>query len=372
MRYMTEFVYAVISDVHLGHRKNTTAEIIKNLEAYVSKLPDDIQALFIAGDLYDRLLDNSMPDNIEIKMWMYRLLTWCDKRDVMLRILEGTPSHDWKQSSVVEAIAKIARVGVDVRHVVALSIEVLSNGISVLYVPDEWDVDPENTFSQVKDLMLEKGLSKVDIAVMHGQFTYQVPNAPATVPKHSEESYLDIVKHYVHIGHVHTHSYFDRIVAQGSFDRLAHGEEEPKGGVIARVYGDKHSYEFVENKGAMIFKTIQVRGSNLEEVIAYLDKQILKHKEGSHIRLKGSTDHTAFKYYDELKKRYALYNLLKKGDIEDEAVPIFVLEDEHHHFSITEENVEKLLRDCIVGKYTFSDKHWGRFEEYVDRYGRDQ
>lgn len=370
---MSELKYVIISDVHLGHRRNPTSRIIDNLKAFTDNLPKDLDIFFIAGDLFDRLLDNSMPDGIEISLWLHQLLLYCARHKIRLRILEGTPSHDWRQSSMVGSIHYISGVPVDVAYISTLHIEQIADlGINILYVPDEWDIDPGNTYKQIKGLMQELSLSQVDIAIMHGQFTYQIPNAPATIPRHSEELYLDIVKHYIHIGHIHTHSYFDRIIAQGSFDRLAHGEEEVKGGVYVSIrrsdgYTDK-SYTFIENPNALIFKTINVRGETLDDIVGYLDKQILKYPTGSYIRLKGKPGNATFRCYDEIKKRYALYVLTRLGDDADKplsTVSINTDDDTYNQLSITPDNIVTLLADSIKSKYTVSDAQWVHFHRYM-------
>lgn len=374
---MSELKYVVISDVHLGHRRNPTSRIIENLKAFTDNLPKGLDIFFIAGDLFDRLLDNSMPDGIEISLWLHHLLLYCAKHRIRLRILEGTPSHDWRQSSMIGSIRYISGVPVDVEYISALHIEKIDElGISILYVPDEWDVDPNNTYKQVKGLMHDLSLSQVDIAIMHGQFTYQIPNAPATVPRHSEDLYLGIVKHYIHIGHVHTHSYFDRIVAQGSFDRLAHGEEEPKGGVYVNIrrndsYVDR-SYTFIENPNALIFKTINVRGESLDDIVGYLDKQILRYPTGSYIRLKGKPGNATFRSFDEIKKRYALYVLSRVGDDVDKplaTVSIDKDDDNHNQLSITPDNIVTLLADSIKSKYNVTDAQWMFFHKCMSELG---
>jgi hypothetical protein len=261
---------------------------------------------------------------------------------------------------------------VDVDYISTLHIEQMADlGVNVLYIPDEWDIDPGNTYKQVKGLMQELSLSQVDIAIMHGQFTYQIPNAPATIPRHSEELYLGIVKHYIHIGHIHTHSYFDRIIAQGSFDRLAHGEEEAKGGVYVCIRGNNgyvdKSYTFIENPNALIFKTINVRGESLDDVVGYLDKQILKYPIGSYIRLKGKPGNTTFRSFDEIRKRYALYTLSRLGDNDDKSLSVITIDtnDSYNQLSITPDNITMLLADSIKSKYTVSDVQWVYFHKYM-------
>jgi len=362
--------YAVLSDVHLGHRRNPSTAIIENLKKVLGQLTSQrLDVLFIAGDLFDRLLDNSMPDKRDINLWIYWLLKYCHLHHVKLRVLEGTPSHDWKQSTNIDIIRQISGLELDYAYVPALHIEHLSDlGLYVLYVPDEWNETTTETFQQVQSLMAEAGISQVDIAIMHGQFNYQIRQAPASIPRHQEDDYLGIVRHYIHIGHVHTHTVNERIIAQGSFDRLSHGEEEPKGLVWAEVRSDgTRQYHFIENTEAMIFKTVQLKGEDIQDIMAYLDKRILKYRPGSFIRLKGRKDHPGFSYYEELKKRYALYSLTKQGEELEttQVVDIGVLND-YQSFSITTDNVRGLLSDNIRARYEFHDQHWTYMHGVLD------
>ena len=99
---------------------------------------------------------------------------------------------------------------------------------------------------------------EVDIAIMHGQFHYQFPRIKLD-SSHDEQEYLNMVKHYIHIGHIHTHSSYDRIIAQGSFDRIAHGEEENKGCVVAKIdttNRENDEWMFLVNDKAMRFITL--------------------------------------------------------------------------------------------------------------------
>ena len=369
MKSTIDVDYIVLSDVHLGHKRTPTAHIIDNLKATVGPLfKNKLDIIFIAGDLFDRLLDKSMDDVSDIDKWLFWLFYNCQQHSVKLRILEGTPSHDWKQSRHIKTILDISCLSVDFQYISALSIEIMEDlGISILYVPDEWNESTEETLTQVKGLLADNHLNTVDIAIMHGQFAYQIPQAPATIPRHSELDYLSIVKHFIHIGHVHSFSVFERIIAQGSLDRLAHGEEEPKGLVWAHITNNDRSFHFIENKNAMIYKTINLRGSTIEEVLEYLDKKILSLPEGSFIRLNGKEDHIGFSYFREIKTRYLMYTISRKSEevITNNIVDIGVLND-YQSFSITPDNIEGLLRSTIESKYPFEEKHWGYFKETIN------
>ena len=90
------FKYLVFSDVHLGHPRTTTEEIIDHLNAFFNDFTNftDLDAIFIAGDLFDRLLDNHSDEYHRIVIWCAKLLQFCVKHNIKLRVLEGTPSHD--------------------------------------------------------------------------------------------------------------------------------------------------------------------------------------------------------------------------------------------------------------------------------------
>ena len=86
----------VASDIHLGHARNKAEFIIANLnhcfsnDAYFST----VDLVVLAGDVFDNGMPLSSEDVSHIDMWVAKLLRLCHKHKVMLRVLEGTPSHD--------------------------------------------------------------------------------------------------------------------------------------------------------------------------------------------------------------------------------------------------------------------------------------
>ena len=237
---MNNLKWLTLSDVHLGHKRTSTEEILKNLyiffKDFTGEVYSDLDFIFIAGDLFDGLLDYSGNDREihSIKLWLNSIMRFCHKYSIALRILEGTPSHDWKQSFMAVTIYEIIDLPFDFKYVNSLYIEQHSKA-TILYIPDEWTSSTDTTYKQVKELMNNIHIDSVDIAIMHGAFEYQLRQAPAKVQKHNEHLYESIVKYAINIGHIHTHSVHGKIIAQGSFDRLAHGEEEKKGAVVCHL-----------------------------------------------------------------------------------------------------------------------------------------
>lgn len=176
----SELYIASFSDVHLGHPKTPTVSILRNLR---KAFPDTeetgkLDLIFIVGDLFDRLLDMPDPSVPEIKIWFHQFLRMCAKRDIVVRVLEGTPSHDWKQSWLMDSINTQSGYNVDLKYVTTLSIEHIERfGINILYVPDEWLPETDDTWKEVLQHLGQHNLDQVDYALIHGSFNYQLPPA---------------------------------------------------------------------------------------------------------------------------------------------------------------------------------------------------
>jgi predicted MPP superfamily phosphohydrolase len=301
---------ASISDIHLLHKNNKTAFIIKNLDTYLNtdELLSKVDILFIAGDLFDGSVSFSNEDIGIVNIWIAKLLYRCKKYNVCLRVLEGTPSHDMGQSKIFTTLNEILfkGEGVDLEYVKNLSIEYIERfGIHVLYVPDEWNHDNHDTLLEVKTLMKNKGLTQVDFAVMHGQFEYQLQDVVKQHVKHDSVEYLNLVKYLIFIGHIHKYSSKDRIFSHGSFDRLAHNEEEAKGFIYATVYKDgQYECKFIENKGARIYKTVKCVSEDTELNMKRIDKVAAKLPDESFIRIMASGTNPIMSAQEVLKKRW--------------------------------------------------------------------
>lgn len=339
---------ACISDIHLGHKRNRVGAMV---DALKKAFPDnaetaDLDVIFLAGDVFDRLLDLPNDCVTEIDLWIAHLIKVCSKHDIALRILEGTPSHDWKQSVRFEIVQELLGCPIDMQYVRTLHVEYMDKlGIHVLYVPDEWDTSTDKTLHQVKELIKAKGIDKVDYAIMHGNFTYQLPAAAKSAPRHDERSYLNLVRHLIFIGHVHVYSNFERIYAQGSFDRLSHGEEGPKGHLRADVEKDgTYRVTFIENKAARKYITLKCADLSLEDFLEVVKKAVSKLPEDSCVRIEGESTHPIMSDMNSLVRMYPLivWSKLVK-DKEEEALEIISEEQDYVPITIDRDNVMSLL-----------------------------
>ena len=363
---MSKFKYLVLSDIHLGHNINRTDNIIYNLRRFFQdhyKVLRDINAIFLAGDVFDRLLSPSSQDFILINQWLTELLILCKNNDIMLRILEGTHSHDWKQAKVLSAIISKLEIELDYKYIDDIYIEKNKKyNISILYVPDDYDPIAKNTYKRVLEVLNENHLSNVDIAIMHDQFHYQMPNIILD-SSHTESDYLEIVKYYISIGHIHTHSFNGRILAQGSFDRLAHNEEEDKGGIVITLDKEKESsWLFLKNKHAMIFNTYYFKNVSLEDIILRIDKEVKKLPEGSSVRLICDNPNIDI---ISIRKKYPMLRFKLERKVKQKEKHTIIDKDlVIEEFNITKENISELLFKELT-KYNLTGKELEMIESEI-------
>ena len=361
--------YLVLSDIHLGHNINKTEYIINNLQTYFKdnyKEFSKLDMICLAGDVFDKLLVSSSVDFLLATEWLTELIVFCKQHNIILRILEGTPSHDRAQSKVITSIINKLGIELDYKYIDTLYIEhheVL--GINILYIPDEYKHKAEDTYKEVMEMFTERKLKKVDIAFIHGQFHYQLPMVKLD-SSHNMEDYLNIVKHYISVGHIHTPSVYERIIAQGSFDRLAHNEEEDKGGVIITLTDKGSSFKFVYNKNAMIFKTYKFENESLEEITSILDKDVKKLKDRSNIRIISNSEEFISKNIQEIRNRYPTVNIKIEKPKTKEENKFNIIEElpKIETFCITRDNILELINNEI-SKYNLTDKEINELKSEV-------
>lgn len=296
-----------LGDVHLGHHATPTELIIRNLDKYCTNETTltDVDLLIITGDLFDRLLSNADNNVNLINRWITRLLFKCSYLNVKVRIVEGTPAHDRGQSVFFIEQKANATIPVDVHYASTLSVEYIDTwDCWILYVPDKWRAHTSDTLVEVKTLLKNHQLDQVDLAIMHGAFDYQYP-VVVIEPTHDPEQYLKMVKHYILIGHIHLQSQYERILAAGSYDRICHGEEGPKGFYSVVITNNQQDQiTFIENKGAKRYITLECHGMDIQSVNVAIRRLVETLPKGSAIRLRGHPQDAVTGDMDAIKQSY--------------------------------------------------------------------
>jgi UDP-2,3-diacylglucosamine pyrophosphatase LpxH len=226
----------VFSDVHLLHRRVPTWHMVTYLREMIEACGNTVDAIYIAGDLFDDSRYLRQSDSQESVGFVTWLLYWCKQTNTALRIIEGTPSHDHGQSKIVETLN--LAIGAECLYLDKIGVfydEVI--GATVGWVQDEYKaagadgISAVATEQEMAELLATRCLEKVDFFFMHGCFKFQLPMIDS--PRSFDESFwLSKTKHGIYIGHDHRRKVLDKITVTGSTDRLTVAEEEPKGMTI--------------------------------------------------------------------------------------------------------------------------------------------
>lgn len=295
-----------VSDVHLGNLRTQTDFILSNLEnALFDGKIATLDLVIIAGDLFDRQLEYNHPSSGSILLFVDKLLSECRKYGTKLRVLEGTPSHDNRQNKIFDDVHALYNFAGDMKYVDTLSIEYIEEwDMRILYVPDKIRTTTELVYTDTLGVFKAAGVDKVDLAIMHGAFSHQLP--PMAKQVYDPQQWLVLVKHWILVGHVHKHTIFNRIAAQGSFDRLCQGEEAPKGFLMGtlNLHGDvrKDEIYFIENKGAKKYITVDCTGLTIEESLTKIETLVKPLANESYIRVRAETGNPVLSNMKEVAK----------------------------------------------------------------------
>lgn len=343
------------ADCHLESDAVSTLDTIRGIESIIHEVPPEtLDVISFSGDVFDKAIIVPASKLPHIVKFASRLIKYALKHNILLRFLEGTPSHDRKQSELFVALAE----AMGATHLVEYFPELTLHheptlGINVLYVPDALNHDNAVTLRQAQALLKKNGLTKVDMMATHGSFKYQV-GLILSRPHHLEQPWMDMCRFYIVNGHVHGMSTYGGIIlVPGSTNRTCHGEERAKGAILTTINtetGDK-SWKFLENKHATIFKTEDVKGFSLESIITLIEslietKQVVK---GSNLRLMMNAEDDGVKSFAKLRIRFPTLKLKREVKTPDKEEKETVdIRSEVKGVSITYTNLADMLSTCLL------------------------
>lgn len=347
-----------ISDVHLGNIRTPAEFILDNLERelFNGRLVG-LQLFVIAGDLFDRQLEYNHPASGRILLFVDRLMQECSTHNVKLRVLEGTPSHDNKQNKIFDDVYSLGKYSCDMKYVSTLMVEYIPDwDMRILYVPDKIRTTVNEIYQDTLRIFDSLKIETVDLAIMHGAFSHQLPAMAKEV--HDPISWLKLVKHWILVGHIHQHSILDRIAAQGSFDRIAQGEESAKGFLMGtlNLKGDssKDQIYFIENKGAKKYVTINCTNLPVDKSLSKIESIVEKLPNDSYIRIRAEAGNAIFSNMNEIKK-FNLSNFWSTDDQSEKEEDKATVEKEEGlelwaPIHIDENNITDLIMKRLVAK----------------------
>lgn len=350
----------VMGDIHIGHHRTQTPELVAKLHGVFceKKSIKELDFIFLNGDVFDRLLYRNDPHSHLIDKLVHSILTLCSKYKIALRVLEGTPSHDMKQSKVFVDMAENLNIELDLRYVSDLEIEMHEKtGMSIMYLPDEWHIDLKMCYVEAVKRLGLAGLDKVDVIMMHGAFDYQYP-PHVPVETHDSAQWQTLAELAIYISHVHQHSQHGIIVAPGSFDRLSHGDESAKGYVISTLTSTTVEHEFMQNKRAKTYKDIPCHGVDVEEALALIESEVKAVEKGSYLRIVCNYDDNIAKAKDYLRSCYpnVFWEVKVVGSADTSGqVTTLLTEETFQAVALTKDSLPRILQERFALRMASSE-----------------
>lgn len=255
-----------ISDVHIGCARLNPHLLHQKFIKYVyPQITPDIDLFFVCGDFFDTRLDLNAFAAFESIEIIQELRDICKQNGVDLRILRGTFTHDRNQPR--HFVNGIDENDQSVRLFEKMEVELHEKtGLRILYMPD--NLVSDDLYEDIRQLLSAHNLDSVDILIHHGYFKHMLPEIfmKKGLPKDCLE--IEKIEKYVKgctlNGHVHVSSIYKNVISIGSFDRLAHGEEGPKGFYKIDISNGVYTFTFIENEDATPFLTFDLQNYDAE------------------------------------------------------------------------------------------------------------
>ena len=256
------FNVAVIADIHFGAiRPEQLYTELK--ESFLDFIKDKyLDMIVIAGDFFNSIISLNSQSALKAFKFMRELVEICEKNEIKyVRIIEGTLSHDNLQILNFQNYESNKKV--DFKVITTVREESLSNGLNILYLPEEYMEDP---ISYYKDYIC-KPSKYYDFIFGHGMFketSFVKDDSESMISKAPiwDSKFLSsICRGPIFFGHIHTSQIIRKhIYYTGSFSRWVYGQEEDKGFYIFTYHMETGKYltEFIVNKLARKFDTTKV------------------------------------------------------------------------------------------------------------------
>ena len=276
-----EFRMVSVSDLHFGNPRIDSEKLYLNLVKYFYPEVLKSHLVTINGDIYDQLLAVNSPGYYYITKFINDLFYYSDRYGIQIRLLHGTYSHDRDQLDILESLAWpntryriIKNIESEVITEFRCKDNVLDNfELTVGYVPDNLpyrEVQP--VVKQLSDTLVLLGKDKLDLLIGHGTFAHTLPpNIPLPPLTYTVDTFKDIVKGIIVMGHIHVMGHKDNVYYCGSFERMSHNEEGDKG-FYSFTYKDKWVGKFRVNKDATKFNTYSFTETEVDKLVrGYID-----------------------------------------------------------------------------------------------------
>ena len=278
-----------VGDLHFGNPRIKADQMYEKLKKYLYPEILTSHLVLLTGDTYDQLTTVSSSANKFVLMFIRDLFYLSSKYGIQIRILHGTYSHDRDQVIVFNnLISENARAKIvneiyteeltDFRNSYIDSN--ISDKLKILYIPDNLPYKrSEEVLEHIRKIYKVVGWDKADLVLGHGTFAHALPGVaeehlPACTYKLEQFNEFIDSNNPIVMGHIHTPSHKGNCYYCGSFERMTHGEEEPKGFFTFIRESNIWDARFIEDKDAVRFISITPQGDTTDDVVKDYIRQL--------------------------------------------------------------------------------------------------
>jgi DNA repair exonuclease SbcCD nuclease subunit len=221
---------------------------------------DRVDLVVVCGDWFDKKLSmNSSAALLAIRA-MNELYRICKEKNIKIRIVKGTESHDNAQLNAFEFFN--SDDGEMFKIISINTLEDVLPGLKVLYCPDE-NINTDTYF----DTYLDNLCTQVDIMFFHGSFDVAVPSIVLQESENGNTNnvvfkydYFSYMSRLMIGGHWHNGEDVEDLYYVRSLSRWEFNEEEPKGFLFTTYDTDTKKYycKRIENIFTDEYKTFNI------------------------------------------------------------------------------------------------------------------
>lgn len=249
------------SDYHFGAPEIDQEEMATAFAETIFPLLPETDLFCINGDFFDTLVNFNNHGFDPIYDVILNLFALCEKHQVTLRVLQGTYQHDRNQCKRLEAFYRNNNATFNFKFIFSIDLDevtIRDRTLRFFYIPDDLPYKSSDDIVDVlNSKLLEKGWDYVDYGCIHGFFDFTFPTGISQDNRVVfKETQFPFVKKAIDVGHVHQHRIVGKVFSNGSFDRLNHGDEDPKGCIRFLDYPDHYTANFIRNNHAAIYDTL--------------------------------------------------------------------------------------------------------------------
>ncbi len=261
---MSEVNYIVLSDVHFG--APPADMLMDELSIFLDVLEEtELDVLFIAGDLFHMKLSGDSVHLEAALKFIARVFEICGRKNIKVRFIHGTLSHDSNQLQLISAIENA--VDVDYRIFNTVDEEIIFDRFKVLYLPEEYvtDIDtyyhPYFSKGQDYDIIIGHGLVDKAAFIAHVQESEETRKSAHIFPI---AQLHEICKGPIYFGHIHTHMEVDRFRYVSSYTVWAFGEPEHKGFMVGSYNTESKTFTdaFIVNHKAPKYESVKIKADS--------------------------------------------------------------------------------------------------------------